>query len=736
MKKIVFFISLFFLANICTAQNKNDDRTESPYFTVLSKDTKLENFPLKSTDVNVNISGPIASVNIEQTYINDGNSTIHAEYVFPMSTKAAVYGMTVYYGDKKLVAKINERDKARKIFEKARDEGKRASLLEQDRPNVFRMQVANILPGEKVKVVLDYTEFINPRDKKYGFVYPTVVGPRFVDPSIKRKKTDGFLNTPYVAQGLKYPGKFSMYVNLISAVPIQKIVSKSHQITINKNTENFSTIYLSNEKKIFEGDRDFILEYQLSGEKIESGTITFKGEDENFFLSVIEPPRRLDRENIPGREYMFVVDVSGSMNGFPLDVSKKLLRNLISNLRPTDMFNILLFASSSIVLSEESVEANPENLEKAIDLLDNQRGGGGTMLLPALKTAFNMPNCGRDISRSFVIVTDGYVHVEEEAFNLIGNNLNNANVFSFGIGSSVNRNLIEGLAQVGRGESFIITDKKFADETAEKFRKYIEYPVLTGIDIAFEGIDAYDIIPKSIPDLFAEKPLYVFGKYRGKANGKLVVNGFTGTEDFSQSVSISDKDNRHKSALKYLWAREKIKGLVALNYVSKTKERIDEITKLGLKYNLMTEYTSFVAVDEEVVANSDKKAKTVKQPLPMPLHVPNTAIGFEMDLGEEVVRAEKPKKKEALEYSLSLSKEDRNLIRKEVSDLLSARGILSKTNEALDIRIEVNEHGVITSVRTKNTELLESLRRILLGKSISVAKVDPYYISLNIKINQ
>jgi len=705
MKKIVFFSALFFLVKLGLAQNGTEDKTESPYFTVLSEDTQTENFPLKNTEVNVNISGPIASVQIEQTYANKGNTTIHAEYVFPMSTKAAVYGMTVHYGDKKLVAKIEERNKARQVFEKAKKQGKRASLLEQDRPNVFRMNVANILPGEEVKVVLDYTEFINPEDKKYNFIYPTVVGPRFVDKSIKKKETDAFTHTPYFKTGTKYPGKFKIYVNLISAVPIQKVISKSHQIVVNRNTDNYSTVYLQHADEKFEGDRDFILQYELSGENIETGTITFKGENENFFLSVIEPPRRLDRENIPAREYMFIVDVSGSMRGFPIDVSKQLLTNLIGNLRPTDMFNVLLFASSSYVLAEESVEANPQNLKKAIELLSEQRGGGGTMLLPALKKALKMPNCGRDISRSFVIVTDGFVHVEEEAFNLIGNNLNDANVFSFGIGRSVNRHLIEGLAHVGRGESFVITDKKFADDTAEKFRKYIEYPVLTGIDIQFQGIDAYDIIPKSIPDLFAEKPLYVFGKYKGKAEGKLIVNGFTGTEDFYQKVKISDQDNRHKSALKYLWAREKIKGLNALNYVSKTQERIKEITSLGLQYNLMTQYTSFVAVDDEVIVENGEQTKLVKQALPMPAGVPNTAIGFELDLGEQIVRA-KPKNKVAIDCSLSLSSEERNNIEKEVSDLLSSRGILSATFERLSLKVHVDKHGRICAVDSKQTALL------------------------------
>ena len=731
MKNLIFLFVLIFGSNIAISQNVQEDKTLSPYFSISSSENKVEDFPLKKTDVNVNISGPIASVKIEQHYENNGPTVIHADYVFPMSTKAAVYGMTVFYGEKKLKAKIEEKNKARQIFQQAKEAGKRTSLLEQERPNVFRMNVANILPGEKVKVVLEYTEFINPTDKNYEFVFPAVVGPRFIDPS--KKEEPGVFDSKYnTGKAVDYPCEFMMYVNVISAVPLQKIVSKSHKITVTKNTENFATVRFTNPITTFEGNRDFILSYSLRGEKVEAGTITFEGEDENFFLSVIEPPARLDREDIPPREYIFIVDVSGSMRGFPMDVSKTLLKNLIGNLRPTDMFNVMLFASSSMVLSEESLEANMSNLNKAINLLDNQQGGGGTMLLPALERAIGLPSCGRDISRSVVIVTDGYVHVEEEAFNLIGNNLNDANVFSFGIGKSINRHLIEGLAKVGRGESFVITEKKFAKKTAENFRKYIEYPIMTGIDIQFKNMDAYDITPKSIPDLFADRPLYVFGKYKGKTKGQLVVSGFTGKSVYNNRTAIQQKSNRHKEGLKYLWAREKIAELNMLNYVNKSQDRIKEITQLGLDYNLMTEYTSFVAVDDEVM--TQEEAETVKQPRPLPAHVPTTAIGFEMDLGEEVVRSGSVANVHTKfsECSVSLTKTERESITNTIKEILKENGILSLLQENIILRVEFSKGGGIVKVQCADSELDEAFNRMLKGLLVNIQKEEGYHLCITI----
>ena len=236
--------------------------------------------------------------------------------------------------------------------------------------------------------------------------------------------------------------------------------------------------------------------------------------------------RSTDAE-ILGREYIFVVDVSGSMWGYPLDVSKKLIKDLLSGLRPSDLFNVVLFSGGSSVMAAQSVPATPKNIEKGIALIDRQQGGGGTELLPALQTAFGLPQ-QKNYSRTVVIVTDGFVDVEAEAFDLIRNRLGSANVFAFGIGTSVNRHLIEGIATVGMGESFVVTRPEEAPAKAERFRAMIQSPVLTRVNVKFEGFDAYDVEPPHIPDVLSERPVIVFGKYRGKAAGKIIVSGISG----------------------------------------------------------------------------------------------------------------------------------------------------------------------------------------------------------------
>ena len=247
----------------------------------------------------------------------------------------------------------------------------------------------------------------------------------------------------------------------------------------------------------------------------------YKGQDENFFLAMVEPPKAPAATAITPREYIFVVDISGSMHGFPLDTAKGVLRELIGGLRPSDTFNVLLFSGSNSFLNPTSVPATKANIDQAIRTIDQQGGGGSTELIPALKRVYAQPK-NADTSRTVVVVTDGYVTVEREAFELVRNNLSSANVFSFGIGSSVNRHLMEGLARAGMGEPFIITKPAEAAEQAARFRKMIDSPVLTNVKVRFEGLDVYDVEPRQLPDLLAQRPLIVFGKWKGEAKGKLV----------------------------------------------------------------------------------------------------------------------------------------------------------------------------------------------------------------------
>jgi len=407
----------------------NSYKTLSPYFLVKSRDPEVDHLPLKSTWAEVNISGVIADVKVIQVYKNEGNKPLEAIYVFPASTRAAVYGMKMTIGERTITAKIREREQARREYEQAKQAGKSASLLEQHRPNVFQMNVANILPGDLIKVELKYTELLVPTDAVYEFVYPTVVGPRYVnEPADDYGPSDAWTANPYLHQGESPTYTFNISVDIAAGLPIQDITSPSHKIGIDYKGPAFAKANLEQSEE-HGGNRDFILKYRLAGGKIETGLLLFEGKKENFFLLMLQPPKKVVESQIPPREYIFIVDVSGSMHGFPLNISKKLLKDLISKLRPTDRFNVLLFAGGSHLMSERSLPATPDNIMRAINTIERQRGGGGTRLLPALKRALSLPKT-EGCSRSVVIATDGYVSVEEEAFDLIRNNLGQANMFS------------------------------------------------------------------------------------------------------------------------------------------------------------------------------------------------------------------------------------------------------------------------------------------------------------------
>ncbi len=297
-----------------------------------------------------------------------------------------------------------------------------------------------------------------------------------------------------------------------------------------------------------------------------------------------------------------------------MDVSKNLLKNLIGNLRSTDTFNVLLFSGGNSVMSEESLPASAENINKAITLIERQRGGGGTELLPAMKRALSLKRTD-GFSRTMVIVTDGYIMVEEEVFDLIRKNLGDANMFAFGIGSSVNRHIIEGMAHVGMGEPFIITKPDEAPAKADRFRAMIQSPLLTGIKVDFNGFAAYDVEPAHIPDVLAERPVIMFGKWRGKPQGKITVTGISGDGKHHETIDVSaTKPSKMNSALRYLWARHRVTLLSDYNKLRSDDKRIKEVTGLGLTYNILTAYTSFVAIDTEV-RNVDGKPTTVTQPL-------------------------------------------------------------------------------------------------------------------------
>lgn len=627
--KFLFIVISLLWGFISNAQNEQPPtKTESPYFKSSKSEKQLDDLPLKGTQAKVNITSMIADVTIEQTYQNKGTKNLEAIYVFPMSDKAAIYSLEMFIGTRVINAVIKERSAAREEYEAAKTNGFRASLLEQERPNVFTINVANINPGDEIKVIVKYTELILPDDGIYSFVFPTVLGPRYNAKGSKAK----YAAIPYTKSGELPSATFSLDVDIWSNILISNVKCKTHNIAISYPNPKTANVKLTTDE-IYSANRDFILNYTLKGEGIESGIQLYDHGNEKFFMAIVQPPKRITKDEIPPREYIFVVDISGSMHGFPLDVSKKLLRNLIVNLKSTDQFNVILFAGSSEVLSPNSLKANSANIEKAIQFIDNYNGGGSTELLGALKTSLALPRVSKSLSRSVVVVTDGYVTVEKEAMGLIKKNLNNTNVYAFGIGSSVNRFLINGLAHVGGGLPFVVTNPDEADSIATKFRKYIQTPVLSNIQIKYEGFKTYDLIYEKLPDVMAERPIIITGKYNGNEEGKILISGHTGKGKFSKELTLNKTQiSENHKAIRYFWAREKIQSLSDYGDADIDEQTVSKITKLGLDYNLMTAYTSFVAVDYTEVVNSKGKIETVHQVLPLPQSVSNYAVGADFNL--------------------------------------------------------------------------------------------------------
>ncbi|MEJ8845358.1 VIT and vWA domain-containing protein [Variovorax rhizosphaerae] len=655
-------------------------KTESPYFFVKSDSPDTDRLPLKATEVNVHVSGVIADVTVTQTYRNEGQRPIEARYVFPGSTKAAVSGLNVRLGDRLITAQIREKQQAQIEYNTAKAEGKTAALLEQHLPNVFQMNVANILPGDDVKVELRYTELLVPNAGNYQFVFPTVVGPRYHSPMADPAATK-WVAQPTLRAGVAPNTTFKLKVAIDTPIGLQEIRSATHAIEVKKSDQDkHADIALTSSSEPANtgapmlgtgvsalppkgalapgGDssglnRDFVLDYRLAGEKIESGLMLFKGQDENFFLAMIEPPKSVAASAISPRDYIFVVDISGSMHGFPLDTAKTMLERLIGGLRPSDTFNVLLFSGSNRMLSPKSVPATRANIEQAMATINKYQGGGSTELVPALKRAYAELKSD-NVSRSIVVVTDGYVDVESQAFELVRKNLGKANLFSFGIGSSVNRHLMEGLARAGMGEPFIITDPIQAPEQAARFKRMVESPVLTHVKATFGNLDVYDVEPSALPDVLGERPVIMFGKWRGEAKGRVIIEGQAANGPYRQEVAIDANTRQDTAALRTLWARHRIAALSDQESLEPTDVIAKRITDLGLRYSLLTQYTSFIAVDKVVRNPAPQNTASVDQPQPLPKGVSELAVGGAPTLGAEVPSTPEPEMLGAVAVVLSM----------------------------------------------------------------------------------
>lgn len=622
----LFSLALLALPLAALAQQSPRERSGAPYLEAWSDGKRLESLPLASTDVEVLIGGVIADVRVTQVYENRGDRPVEAVYVFPASSRASVHAVTMTIGDRVVRAQLRERGQARREYDAARAEGRSATLLEQQDVGAFRMNVANVLPGDRIEVSLQYVELLVPTAGEYEFFFPTTA------PQVAYARPgDPDLVMPDSAAPGVVEHAMSLRVHVLSGLPITRIESPSHPIQAFRPREGEAivTIDPSDARAMA---RDFVLRYAMLGDDIGTGVLAYRDGGENYFLLTAQPPARVAPSAIPPREYIFVIDVSGSMAGRPLDVSKALVEDLFSTLKPSDRFNVVLFAGDSRVMAQQSLPATPATLRKALDVLDGEGGGGGTELEAALETAQAVPPTP-GMARTLVIVTDGAIAAGGDVAARIADQVDQANVFVFGIGNYLDHAVIERLARAGQGEPFKVMRLEDAEAEARRLRAYIDRPVLTQARLGWDGADLYELEPARLPDLFAQRPIVVVGKYRGELAGTATIRGYSGDRPVTLSVDLSQAYvDPSLSALPKLWARRRIdrlmdnSGCTSLSCAEDHPAR-REILETSLHHGLLTPFTSFIAVTGEVRTN--EAGERVFQPAPQREDGDPGAFGFD-----------------------------------------------------------------------------------------------------------
>ena len=593
--------------------------------------TREQVFPLKQTEVKAKIAGNISRVEVVQKFENPFPESLEAVYVFPLPDEAAVDDMEIKIGDRTIKADIKRRDEALEIYQKARQQGRTAGLLEQERDNIFTQSLANIKPGEKIEVRIRYTESLKFVGGDYEFVFPTVVGPRY----ISRNTTDADrINPPVLPPGTRSGQDIAISVEIDAGMAIGDVRSTSHQITTDRSG-NIVRVQLANADTI--PNKDLILRYRVAGDNTQATVLTQSDQRGGHFATYLIPALNYKTNEIVPKEVVFLMDTSGSQQGEPLAKSKELMRRFIQGLNPNDTFTIIDFANTAQALSTIPLANTVANRQSAIKYIDKLQANGGSELLNGIQTVMNFPATKAGMLRSIVLITDGYIGNEKEVLALVQRSLKPGNrLYSFGVGGSVNRFLLNRLAQVGRGTSQVIRQDEPSAEAAEKFFRQINSPVLTNIQISWEGMgEKPEIYPIAPPDLFASQPLVLFGRKGDRTPGQLRIRGTqAGGKAYEQvlTVNFAQSGGRQRestsiaatgmdfgnSAVAQLWGRSRIQDLMNQMFGGETKSLVESVTNTALTYRLLSEYTAFVAVSEEVRVEPDGTRRRVQVPVEVP----------------------------------------------------------------------------------------------------------------------
>ncbi len=576
--------------------------------------------PLKHTEVKAEISGFAAEVTVTQVFGNPAKEPIEAVYVFPLPENAAVNDLTLTVADRVIKGQIKKREEAREVYERAKAQGRTAALLDQERPNIFTQSVANIPPGGEIRVTLKYLQDLAYDRGEYKFVFPMTVGPRYI-PGEKVGRTGvgwsddtnkvadaSRITPPVVKPGQRSGRDISVEVRLDAGVAVKNIRSSSHEIIVLSSGPAKAEIKLAPEDSI--PNKDFLLTYEPAAKMVDAGVLAHKDGKEGYFTLFLQPSADFPLTQVTPKELVIAIDVSGSMSGFPVETAKQTALKCLDSMNPGDTFQIMSFASGNRLHFERPLANTPANVALGRAVINSLDGGGGTEMLAALRTVLEFPKDPERL-RIVLFMTDGFIGNDPEILAFTKEHLNNSRIFPLGVGSSVNRYLLEEMAVLGKGSVQYVrqNDKpEKLQKVIDQFYDRISRPVLTDLAVNWNGLDVSELSPVFVPDLFAGQPLLLHAKYGKGGVATVLISGKLMGKTWKMSVNVTLPElQTANAAMGPLWARSRITDLERLNLVSENADAREKIIALALAHKLVTRFTSFVAVDESPVKAQWKK---------------------------------------------------------------------------------------------------------------------------------
>lgn len=593
--------------------------------------------PLQSSEVDISVSGPLARVVVRQTYTNPSNVWLEGIYTFPLPDKSAVDRLTMIVGERRIQSVIQEKEKARQTYEQAKAQGRRASLVDQERPNIFTNQVANIGPGESITIEIQYQQNLRFDDGAFSLRFPMVIRPRFNpgDPLVSAtpggtgwswdttQVADASRITPHIIDPSLGPiNPVQINVTLDPGFPVGKISSPYHVVDVSKLKENRYAIALARGE--VPADRDFVLNWRPApGTTPTAGIFTELRDGQAHHLLMIMPPAGEQAEgeevgSAHARETIFILDVSGSMAGPAIGQAKAALLLALGRLGPQDSFNVIAFSSDATPLFFKARPADQQNISQARDFVRRLQADGGTNMASALQLALNGDD---DLARvrQIIFITDGAVGNEEALFTMISKGLGASRLFTVGISSSPNSFFMSEAAESGRGTyTFIGSNDEVEEKMSGLFRK-LERPVLKDIAIEWPDGVTTERYPSAIPDLYDGEPLVLAFRTADASGGAVNISGGTTGGGWEQSLALAP--DRHNPGVAAIWARSKILDITRLARRSGRQSAVetrDKIVRVALAHQLISKYTSLVAVDDRVARPENTEITSAAVPSNLP----------------------------------------------------------------------------------------------------------------------